>query len=230
MKQHLIKILLVISLLLSSCGGEDLPPLENNRHTRTSITEDTATQVMSSTQVTENSFKLSTTKVSIISPLQRFPYNSNSAKHTMEAQFNSDNSIDINIVENGFQWANKFTIEGEPNGTWLVDGMLYEINTKDKFGESVLITVKLFNTDDVKWMKIKNRTYTKAAASNKSATGIKYMDNHQIEVQRGQTLRILVDAYNSDPANTVKVTISEICKKNNLGSKCTVHIGQMLNF
>ena len=222
--------MLLIIPLIASCGGEDLPPLENRNHTR--VTRDTNQLESSQAVISDhNSFKLSTTKVSIISPLQQFNYNSDNIKHVMKAQFNDDNSIEISITENGFQWSNKFTIEGEPNGTWLVDGMLYEINTQDKFGEKTLIAVKLFNTDDVKWMKIKSRIYTKTnnkATSNKS--NLKYLDNHQIQVQRGQTLRILVEAYNADPANIIKVNIADICRNNNLGSKCTVHVGQVLNF
>ncbi len=235
-------MLAYLMLTLCSCGG-DLPPLSDGGHTTPLSRNQSLGSTMDSSGTTTSieqgtrrgdGFKLSTTKTSNINPYQQFLYNSDNVTHTMEISFSNEGVITASIVENSFKWQNKFTIQGNSDGTWLIDGMLYELNTKDMYGEEVKITIKLNETDDVKWVHIKDRTYTKIATSSsvQIKSRLKYMEDNSVEVQKGQTLRVLIELYNKENANRIGKTYTrqEICNHNNLGAKCTVRVGQVIEF
>lgn len=240
-------LLAAIGQLFCGCGG-DLPSLDDkpihksNRGVYKTNLNDSSTieveQESTNNTYSGDKFKLSTTKVNEINTTHEFPFNSMSKPHILFIEF-LDKQIVFKIKESGINWINTYNIQGEPNGKWRIDGVTYTINTQDSNGDKVSLTLDIDNTNNINYIKVGDITYFKhtqgkvSKSATKKVTSLKYMDNHTVEVQKNQTLKVLVELYKEDNKhipNIESLTISEVCKFNKLNSKCTVHIGQIIKF
>lgn len=211
MKSSALKFIFIVFLILiGGCISEvpetDYEDIENDTSTSPTYTETSA--VASSS----DNFVINLSQQIKINPIQNFPYYTDGDKPgNNNISFNvvfEPNKINITLVENNFRWL----WEGELNNSWdalfTIDGVQYSTKT----GEYNLV-LYLNNNKELYKLQLGNRTFLKSQNISNKTPPLKYMDNYQVVVRKGDTLKDLVIKYNTENPNT-PVTIQEIVNKN----------------
>ena len=228
------------AVLLGSCNSE--PPVgwedPKNPYSNTNVNTSPAKNTDDSTNVVEESgdlFTLKASKINSINANQIFKYSSDILPNSYVEFVFSENGGLINIEailnENDNKWANTYTVENTLSSEWTINGMIYKGSIIDNYKKSYSLTLKL-NGNDLYYIQIGDRTYTKTPlkvkTSTKDKSNLQYMDNHQVVVRAGENLKYIVDKYNKE--NGITYTVEEIRIKNKLNRQGVVVPGQIIYF
>lgn len=203
-----IVLVLLFIIYLQGCIS-DIPPEEYTTSVDTTSVDTTQFPIVEETSTpAKGVYAIKIIKSIEINNQQIFPYHKDSkgiVHNNSTFTFILGNNIEVLLREGGFTYSSVYIPTEEWKGNMYIDRIEY-FNTV-KAEDNILYNIKLTVDNNKELIKIDlgNRTFLKKNNTPRISTNnlkLQYANNHEIIVQKGQTLKVIIQLYNAENYNT----------------------------